>query len=74
MNAISAAFGTSSRKSSRRFGPSSVVNTLMPVTFLSGRLKLVARPAPTGSLPLKKTTGVVVVAAAASEHGRDGRS
>ena len=66
MKAISAAFGTSSRKSSSRFGPSSVVKTLMPVTFLSGRLNLVARPAATGSLPLRNTTGTVVVAAAAT--------
>jgi class 3 adenylate cyclase len=71
MNAIAAAFGTISRNSPKRFGPSSTVNTLIPVRFLSGRLKLVARPCPTGSIPVRNTTGMVVVAlAAASEDGR----
>jgi hypothetical protein len=43
----------------------------MPVTFPVGRLILETRPDPMGSLPLRKTIGIVWVAAfAANAAGR----
>src|SRR5262245_60009202 len=38
----------------------------MPVRLLIGRLRLGTRPAPTGSLPVMKTIGIVWVAALAA--------
>ena len=58
--------GKSSRTSPRRFGPSSLVNTLTPVALPPGRLKLLTRPSWTGSKPLANTMGIVAVAAFAA--------
>jgi hypothetical protein len=38
----------------------------MPVRFAPGRLRLATRPRATGSMPLEKTMGMVVVAAFAA--------
>jgi hypothetical protein len=61
-----AALGASSRNSSKRFGPSVVVKKLTPVTFASGRARLLTRPEATGSLPAAKTIGILPVAALAA--------
>ena len=47
---------------SRSLGTSSVANRLMPVMVPPGRLRLATRPSSTGSEPLWKTIGIVVVA------------
>ena len=60
------AVGTSSCSSSSRFGPSSTVNEVTPVTLPPGRLRLATRPTSTGSPPIAKTIGIVVVAALAA--------
>ena len=62
--------GTSSRKSPSRLASSAKVSQLIPVTLPPGRLRLATRPSFTGSAPLEKTIGIVVVAAlAASDAG-----
>jgi len=62
--------GTSWRSSSNRFAPNSAARKLAPVTLPPGRLRLATRPSLTGSAPLVKTIGTVVVAAlAASAEG-----
>src|SRR5262249_40089902 len=48
------------------FAPSSAVTNATPVTLLPGRLRLATRPSLTGSAPLAKTIGIVVVAALAT--------
>jgi hypothetical protein len=47
--AIVPGLGNISRRSPKRFGPSSVVNRLTPVALPPGRLKLATRPRWTGS-------------------------
>src|SRR5262249_52120435 len=61
------AAGTSSRRSSSRFAVNSIVRRLIPVRFPSGRARLATRPSLTGSAPVKKTMGIVVVAALAAD-------
>ena len=61
-----AAPGRSSRKSPSCFAPSSAEMKLTPVTLPPGRLRLATRPSPTGSPPVIKTIGTVVVAALAA--------
>src|SRR5580658_7156681 len=67
--AIMVAAGISSFSSSSRFGPVSTLKKLTPVRLPPGRLKLATRPGRTGSLPVKKTMGIVVVAAFAANLG-----
>jgi hypothetical protein len=65
-----AASGRNSRKSPRRFAPSSTEKKLTPVTLPPGGLRLATRPTLIGSAPVTKTIGTVVVAAlAASAEG-----
>jgi GAF domain len=66
ITAIRAAPGRNSRKSPRCFAPSSGARKLTPVTLPPGRLRLVTRPSLTGSPPIAKTIGTVVVAALAA--------
>ena len=62
--------GSSSRRSSKRFGPRILVKTLTPVRLPPGRLKLSTRPVLTGSAPVTNTIGMVLVAAfAAADAG-----
>ena len=67
--------GTSSCSNSSRFGATSTFNWVMPVTLPPGRLRLATRSSGTGSLPISKTIGMVVVAAfaamAAASGGRE---
>ena len=64
------AVGTNSCSSSSRFGATSTVNWVTPVTLPPGRFRLATRPSWTGSPPISKTIGMVVVAAfAASAAG-----
>src|SRR5262249_58076798 len=58
--------GTSSCSSSSRFDPNSTPNTVTPVRLPPGRLRLVTSPTSTGSNPMIKTIGIVVVAAFAA--------
>jgi hypothetical protein len=55
-------FGHQRCSSSIRFGPSSIVICVAPVTLPPGRAILVTSPSCTGSLPVVKTIGIVVVA------------
>src|SRR5262245_39149570 len=64
--AIVAALGTSSRNSSKRFGPNAPAKKVTPVMLFSGRLRLLTSPRTTGSLPTAKTMGIVCVAAFAA--------
>ena len=64
--AIVVALGTSWRSNSSRFAPSTPPKKFTPVTLPPGRLRLATRPCLTGSLPLAKTIGTVVVAALAA--------
>jgi hypothetical protein len=57
------ALGTSCRSSSKRFAPNWVAKKTTPVTLPSGRLRLATSPCATGSPPVAKTIGTVVVAA-----------
>src|SRR5262249_19086000 len=57
--------GTSSRSKPRRFAASTLLRKVTPVTLPPGRLRLGTSPALTGSLPIAKTIGIVVVAALA---------
>ena len=52
--------------SSRHFAINSTVRTVMPVMLPPGRARLVTRPTLTGSVPIKKTIGIVWVAALAA--------
>ena len=63
------AVGSNSRSSSSRFGPTSTFKWVTPVTLPPGRLRLATRPSRTGSLPVVKTIGIVVVAAFAASAG-----
>src|SRR6516162_5274841 len=57
--------GTSSRNKPSRFAASTLLRKVTPVTLPPGRLRLGMSPALTGSLPIAKTIGIVVVAALA---------
>jgi hypothetical protein len=48
------------------FATSALLSVLTPVTFPPGRLKLATRPSLMGSPPVKKTIGIVAVAALAA--------
>jgi hypothetical protein len=61
-----AALGINSRSNWNCFGASSPCKLAMPVAFALGRLRLATRPNATGSLPMPKTIGMVVVADFAS--------
>jgi hypothetical protein len=61
------AFGNNFCKSPSRFGKSSMLIVVTPVTLPPGRLKLATRPALTGSEPMPKTTGIDVVAPFAAD-------
>jgi hypothetical protein len=63
------AVGTNWCSSSSRFGPSSALNQLTPVTLPPGRLRLATRPYLRGSSLLVKTIGIVLVAALATIAG-----
>ena len=58
--------GSSSCNSPSCFGPSAPVMEMTPVTLPPGRLRLATSPTLTGSTPVLKTTGIVVVAALAA--------
>src|SRR5262245_57663712 len=64
-------YGTSknSRHSTSRFAVSSTPRMVTPVTLPPGRLRLGTRPSATGSPPVTKTIGMVVVAAFAASAG-----
>jgi hypothetical protein len=55
------ALGASWRSSSSRFAPNTPEKKTTPVTFAPGRLRLVTSPSLTGSLPVAKTIGVVLL-------------
>ena len=59
--AIFDACGTSSRSRSSRFVAVSPEKILTPVTFPPGLFRLATKPSRTGSSPLKKTIGIVLV-------------
>ena len=61
-----AAPGTNSRNSPSRLAARSAAKKLTPVRLPPGRAKLATRPSLTGSLPVAKTMGIVVVAALAA--------
>src|SRR5215470_17285449 len=54
--------GCNSCNSPTCFAPSSAVTKVTPVTLPPGRLRLAMRPSLTGSPPVTKTIGIVVVA------------
>src|SRR5262249_52832809 len=60
------AFGSSSCNRPNRFAVISTFINVIPVRLPPGRFRLVTRPAWTGSLPVPKTIGIVLVAALAS--------
>src|SRR5262245_54231427 len=60
------AVGTNARRSSSRFAVNSALKKLMPVTFPPGRARLATSPSLTGSAPVRKAIGIVVVAALAA--------
>jgi hypothetical protein len=60
------AVGTMARKSSSRFEVRSRLRKLTPVRLPPGRATLVTSPSPTGSLEIRKTIGISVVAALAA--------
>ena len=61
-----AARGSKSRTSPSRLAASSELKVVMPVMLPPGRLRLATRPCATGSPPVLKTIGIVVVAALAA--------
>src|SRR6516162_6869258 len=61
--------GTSSRRSSSRFGTNSPKKKLTPVRLAPGRERLATSPRLTGSSGIAKTIGIVVVAALAAIAG-----
>ncbi len=66
-----AAPGSSSCSSPSRLVPVSTLMALIPVTLPPGRLRLATRPSWTGSPPVRKTIGIVVVAALAASTDAD---
>ena len=60
---MTAAVGIRSRSSSSLFPATAAVRKLAPVMLPPGRLKLATKPSLTGSPPLTKTMGIVVVIA-----------
>ena len=60
------AVGTNSLSSPSRFATVKTTRKLTPVRLPPGRLRLATKPAATGSKPVTKTTGIVVVAAFAA--------
>jgi hypothetical protein len=58
--------GANSRSNSSRFGPDSTNSVVTPVMLPPGRFRLATSPAATGSTEVKKTIGIVVVAAFAT--------
>src|SRR6516162_8860949 len=66
-NAIVLVEGNSSRKSSKRFGPSILSKKNTPVRLPPGRLTLSTRPVLTGSAPVENTIGMVLVATFAAD-------
>ena len=65
------ALGTISCSSCTHFCPTSKVSVVAPVRLLSGRLRLVTSPRSIGSPAVKKTMGIVFVAAFAASADRD---
>ena len=64
------AVGGSSCNRSKVLAPKSAIRLFTPVALPDGRLKLWTRPISTGSVPVKKTIGVILVAAfAANDAG-----
>src|SRR4051794_13202285 len=61
--AIVVAVGSSSRSTSNRLGPISTFNVVTPVRLPPGRFRLATSPSLTGSPPVRKTIGIVAVAA-----------
>jgi hypothetical protein len=59
--AIGVTAGTNSCSNSSRFAATSMLRLTNPVRFPPGWLKLATRPISTGSLPIKKTIGIVGV-------------
>src|SRR5262249_46813257 len=66
MKAITATLGSASRNSSSLLAANSLRNRVTPVALPSGRLRLATRPISTGSPPVRKTVGIVEVAAFAA--------
>ena len=60
------AVGTTLCSSSSRFGSSSTLSVVTPVRLPPGRFRLATSPSATGSAPVRKTTGMVLVAALAA--------
>ena len=58
--------GITSCNSSRRFGPTSAFKVATPVTLPPGRFRVGTIPAATGSAPVAKMMGIVVVLAFAA--------
>src|SRR5215831_10521569 len=67
MKAITATLGSASRNSSSLLAANSLRNRVTPVALPSGRLRLATRPISTGSPPVRKTVGIVEVAAFAAD-------
>jgi hypothetical protein len=63
--AVGTLAGATSRSNSRRFTPISLESAVTPVILPPGRLRLATSPCWTGSEPMKKTIGIVAVAALA---------
>ena len=63
---MTVALGTTSWSNESCFGAKSTPKKLAPVTFPPGRLRFGTMPALTGSPPLMKTMGMLVVAALAA--------
>jgi hypothetical protein len=68
------AVGTNSDKSANRFGPTWLFSDVTPVIFPPGMAKLGTSPVATGSVPVSKTIGIVVVAAFAASAAGPRRS
>ena len=66
MEATNATEGATWCKNSSLLAANSRFNTVTPVMFASSRCKLVTNPTSTGSMPIKKTIGIVDVAAFAA--------
>src|SRR5580704_17230729 len=67
-NAIVVVEGSSSRRSSKRFGPNILTKMNIPVRLPPGRLKLSTRPVLIGSAPVMNTIGVVLVSTLAADY------
>ena len=68
---MAVALGTTSRRSSSRFGSSATFKLATPVRLPPRWLRLATNPRSTGSTPMLKTTGMVVVAAFAATAAGD---